>query len=683
MKIRSIFMKIMLPMILIVTLSAIAILSITGSFFENAYVNQTKNRNNDSCRFIALSVENFMSRAYKITEELANSQEILTMDNGAQTPVVEGTARRNDYFELIYIQDMNGDQTARSTGELGNRANRWWFIRMLEENRPFVSQSYYSVNTNMACASIFMPLVRDSRTVGILATDIKLATLQSLVEEFSDMEAGKIAYIIDGEGTVVAHPESIYFEELYNYKNLTKTVTQKDENGATLYDSEGNILTEEQSIEVSGEYSDMIASVMEGESGSGEIVDGGITYYADYSPVKLDGFSDSWSVVALQDKSKAMALMDQADRMGVLITVLAVLLSLVLIILITKTITKPIKLCHKRLQLLSEGDLKSVVPDTGGKDESAQLLKDLNKTIGLLWDIIRSINDSVKKIADGDFRQSLSGEFEGEFNVLASSLAKIEGSISQTLVRINQCANRFLDELSRFDETAQSLAQGTASQAGTVEELSSTLTEVTDKVVLNANNSGEAARMIGLVQEELQRSNLDLQELTDAMNRIEDNSKEIMRITNMMQDIASRTNLLSMNASVEAARVGEAGKGFAVVASEVRSLALQCGEAVVEAAELIDKTRKNVQEGMTNLMATVSSVRTVSEENGKANRLIHEISASTTRQSEAVRQINQSLMQISEITRQNSDIASGSAQVSTDMKQQAEQLKELLNSYQF
>lgn len=683
MKIQNIFIKIMLPMVLIVCLSAIAILTITGRLFDHTYETQIINHNRDSSNFISQSVESFMSRAYSLTEELVNTKAILSMDHDKQTPILQGTAARNNYFELLYIQDMKGDQTARSSGELGNRANRWWFTQMLEKNEPFISKSYYSVNTNMACASIFFPMIKEGTTIGIFATDIKLATLQSLVEEFSDTESGKISYIIDGEGTVIAHPESVFYEELYNYKNHTRTISKKDGNGETLYDAEGNILTEDKPIELTEEYAAMITSVMTGNSGSAEISDQGINYYASYAPVELDGSSDSWSVITLQDKAKAMSLMNQVNRTGILITIAAVIISLLLIAFIAHSITQPIKLSHQRLQTLSEGDLTSVVPDVRGKDESAQLLDNLNKTIAVLRGIIQEINHSVQKIADGDFRQNSLLDFKGEFNALATSLTTISSSIGRTMNQINQCANRFIDGLSSFDEAAQSLADGTTSQASAVEELSSTLEGITGKIAQNAENSQNADQMMTTVHQHLEETNTDLQELIVAMTTIEENSNEISSITKLMQDIASKTNLLSMNASVEATRAGLSGKGFAVVASEIRTLAAQCNKAATDTADLIDKTRKNVQNGMASLRVTVSSIQSVSEGNDSTSQLISRISTATSEQSDAIQQISTALNQISDITQSNSATASESAQTSLQMKQRAEELKQLLSHYKY
>lgn len=683
MGIHSIFNKIMLPMVIIVCLSAIAILSATGRLFDNTYEEQVRKHNENSSDFISQSVERFMNKAYAVAEELANYDAILTMENDIQTPIIEGTAARNDYFELIYIQDMNGDQTARSVGELGNRAGRWWFIQMLEQNEPFVSKSYYSVNTNMTCASIFIPLVKNNRTIGIFAADIKLATLQSLVEEFSDMESGKISYIIDGEGNVVAHPESVYYEELYNYKNLTRTIAKRNDAGEVLYDADGNILTEEKPIEVSKEYSGVIEAVMSGKSGSDEIIDGDTDYYVSYAPVKLDGTSDSWSVVTLQDKSKAVLLMKEVNKTGILITVISILISVIFIAVIAYTITRPIKMSHKRLKQLSDGDLTSVIPSVGGKDESAKLLADLNKTTTVLKNIVKGINDSALKIAEGDFTKLVSNNFKGEFNDIAVSLAAIVESIGQTLREINLCADNFLRGLSTFDNVACSLADGTKSQSEAVGELSVMLNGVLENTTQNTSNSKEADEMMLLVKEQINRSERNLNDLTTAMKMIYDDSEEISSITKLMQDIALRTKLLSMNASVEAGKAGEAGKGFAVVASEVRELAMQCSEAAINTFDLIEKTRKSVQFGMESLEDTSMSMHSVRDGANKTGVLISDIYTATSKQLEAIDRISEEIKHISKVTEDNSIMAAESARTGTLMEEQAQKLNYLLNNYKY
>jgi methyl-accepting chemotaxis protein len=61
---------------------------------------------------------------------------------------------------------MDGMQTGRSSGSLGNRKTRWWFIQMEELRKPFVSESYYSVGTNMPCASVFYPITAGGEMIG-------------------------------------------------------------------------------------------------------------------------------------------------------------------------------------------------------------------------------------------------------------------------------------------------------------------------------------------------------------------------------------------------------------------------------------------------------------------------------------------------------------------------------------
>lgn len=61
-----------------------------------------------------------------------------------------------------------------------------------------------------------------------------------------------------------------------------------------------------------------------------------------------------------------------------------------------------------------------------------------------------------------------------------------------------------------------------------------------------------------------------------------------------LQAIASKENILSLNASIEAARVGAVGAGFAIVSKEMGDLARQSADAYMEINTLIGSIDKSI-----------------------------------------------------------------------------------------
>ena len=221
MKKTSIFRQLLLPMIAIVCALAVCLTGVIAAIFVKSYEGEIYGRSQDKSQLVSGNIATFLDGAYEVTEELSVNPSILTMQTEVQTPILEDCVKRNPYLELLYIQGKDGMQTGRSSGELADRSTRWWFIQTMEEQKSFISKSYYSVNTGMPCASIFFPMYQESELAGIFAVDLKLDYLQSLIEEFSDVEHGEYSFVIDGEGVVVAHPDSVQIEELYNYNMLT------------------------------------------------------------------------------------------------------------------------------------------------------------------------------------------------------------------------------------------------------------------------------------------------------------------------------------------------------------------------------------------------------------------------------------------------------------------------------
>lgn len=73
-------------------------------------------------------------------------------------------------------------------------------------------------------------------------------------------------------------------------------------------------------------------------------------------------------------------------------------------------------------------------------------------------------------------------------------------------------------------------------------------------------------QILKLTTERLRATNVHLKELEASTNQMED-------VIRVITKIARKSNLLSLNASIEAARVGEAGRAFSVVATEMKKLA--------------------------------------------------------------------------------------------------------------
>ena len=579
MKKKSIFKQMLIPMIAIVACLAVTFLVIVATFFSSFYEKEIHSRNQDKARLMAGEISTFVDGAYSVTEELSVNPSILTMDTEIQTPILADCVARNTYLELLYIQDTTGMQTGRSSGKLADRSNRWWFIQTMKEQKAFVSKSYYSVNTGMPCASIFFPMYDEDKLLGIFAVDLKLDYLQSIIEEFSDVNRGEISFVIDGEGVVVAHPDSSRIAELYNYKALTKTVSLKDANGIPVTDDSGNILTEEQSFEISEDYKSLIEAVMGGNSGTTVLKEDGKTYYAGYAPITLKGASDSWSVITLQEKSVAMSAFVKIIAILVLLVAVTIIAAVVFITMLARKLTSPIVSLNRLIGAASEGDFTQRA-DEDNKNELGTLAKSFNRMTEKISGIFRNIT-----------------LFTGEVVESAGSLQAIEeelGAINKSVHEISSGA----------EEQNRDVAQVT-DKTKDMEQRFLQLNEQSSALLADATSSMDSGRQGAANVEELKRQNEStiemMQEFYRTITTLEEQSGKIAEILNTITDIASETQLLSLNASIEAARAGEHGRGFAVVAESIGKLAEDSTEATSDIEQIISGLSRDISATVTNI----------------------------------------------------------------------------------
>ncbi len=581
----------LIPMIGIVTLLAVVLVTIIIAFFTSFYKKEIQSRNEERAGLLSESIQIFVDGAYNIAEELAVNPSILSMQTEVQTPILENCTSRNPYFELLYVQGADGMQTGRSSGILADRSLRWWFIQVMDLQKPFVSKSYYSVNTGMPCASIFFPMYKQENLIGVFAADLKLDYLQSMIHEYSNTQYKEISFVIDGEGIVVAHPDSIQIEEQYNYKTLTKTISKKDANGQVVTDANGNIITEEQKFEISEKFQNVIQLVMAGNSGVEEVSVNGKSYYISYVPIPLKGESDSWSVLTMQEKSAAIAVVNRVVILLVIIVFVFIMAAVAVITVLARKLTRPIIALNQLAKDATEGNF-SIQADESNKNELGMLSKSFNSMIAKISGVLTRLTAFSAEVVQSSGHLD---DIERNIGIINESVHKISKGTEEQKQDAEQVLLYTNDMIKKFER----------------------LMEQGQRLMDEAKHSIESGKSGIQNVEELTRCNqITIEKMENSYKTIinlEEQSKKVFEIVNTINDISSKTKMLSLNAGIEAARSGEQGRGFSVVAKSIGGLASDSATATLNIEQIIQEFCAEIENMIKDMMQMKEDISNQSE----------------------------------------------------------------------
>ncbi|WP_434571750.1 methyl-accepting chemotaxis protein [Pseudomonas sp. Z3-8] len=347
-----------------------------------------------------------------------------------------------------------------------------------------------------------------------------------------------------------------------------------------------------------------------------------------------------------------------------LFVVLAALATVVLAMLLTRSIVKPLGEALTAAESVARGDLTRPI-ETHGNDEVSRLLKALATMQQNLRQTLQGISGSATQLATA----------ADELNAVTLDSTQ---SLQQQNNEIEQAATAVTEMTTAVEEVARNAVS-----------TSDATRQSSESAMLGQERVSDTVNAISALASDVQITGGLVQSLASQ-------SQDIGKVLDVIRAIAEQTNLLALNAAIEAARAGESGRGFAVVADEVRALAYRTQQSTQEIEQMVQGMRSGATQALDSMQASSSraaSTLAMAERAGEALQTItasvhqiHErnlvIASAAEEQAQVAREVDRNLVNIRDLSVRSATGADQTSASSHELSQLANSLRTMVQRFQ-
>lgn len=624
---------------MLITVSAVIIINSMVHTSVNSEISTMADTYSKYITFVADSLKESISTIGRMSEITDDS---MTEDERKQyfSKLCEGTT-----FESITVAGITG-QTYEGESVFNEE-----YFSTARMGQPYISSpismSDGRIRNNIAAQ------ITNGKSAGVVIASVDAGYFSELIAGYKDSTLyDGYCFMVDKNGNIIAHPDS---EIVAAYAKNEQTEQNTD--FANLLE---NMTAAQEKTVVKTKLND------------------GKKYYTAYAPI--EGYEE-WSIAAVIPADKVNRKITSNLIFVVLLALLLIAGVIALSAVIAKSISKPIIDLTARVVGLSEGDLKTEVPQVNTRDETVKLYNAMNVTVDKLNKYISEIDVVLSAIADKNLCVTVEEDYHGDFVGIKFALLKIVDELSKVMINIKSSSEQVAFSAHEMSDSAMNLATGATEQNDALRYIIDKILEVARHAEFNESIAAETAHDVKDMAENVKNSSAAMDNMLCAMKEISNSANEIEQIISVVEDITFQTNILSLNASIEAAKAGKYGRGFSVVAEEVRLLAEKCSEVMEPIKDLIGKSVSETENGVKLAVEVSKKLNMLVDNAEKTNNAVEKISKSSEEQSEAVETVKNSLDKIDGVVQANSATAEQTAALAEELKTQSGNLMELVTEF--
>jgi len=531
------------------------------------------------------------------------------------TPETDETGRFQSYY-----QNENGRVTVEPLGNFS--VEDYYRVSFLSGKEGLIEPYFEDVGgKQVLITSLTVPIARNGRVIGVAGVDLELTNIQHMAEDVKPLGSGVVG-IFSQKGIIIAHPDP---------SRVGKQMRETEQ-------------------DMVGEYlPTLVDAVANSKDLSSTFFSPALNsrFNLAVHPRMIGGSVTPLSVAILVPSITIMAPIYRMVTVLIILGVAILLALTIIIFIISRSITAPLKSMEQVFNVVGEGDFTPTLT-ANSNDEIGNISRSFNGTLEKIRKLIKTVKNQAASLSNiGSDLASNMNETAAAINEITANIQSIKGRIinqSASVTETNATMEQVTVNINKLNGHVENQTKNVSQASAAIEEMVANIASVTETLVKNGAN-------VKTLQEASEVGRNGLQEVASDIQEIAHESEGLLQINAVMENIASQTNLLSMNAAIEAAHAGESGKGFAVVAAEIRKLAESSSAqsktistVLKKIKSSIDKITKSTENVLNKFEAIETNVKTVAQQEETIRNAMEE-------QGQGSKQILDGIEQVTSITR--------------------------------